>query len=143
MGGRGGKNITAARIQLQWISKDLTDPQSVYALHTYDSEAFVYRKTLEIVHCFNRVHKCRRGMKLARLTCEVTKWTSLLTVVLVVLVGTALLRSWSDAVLRWLIVAGVTMASTAVVTFAFAEVCLQTIRRQYNKSKSLDATLLS
>lgn len=130
-------NLEAARRQLAWIGKDLTDPQSVYALHTLDSEKYVYEKTREVVYCFERVNKCRRGIRRVRLACEFTKWSSILGVVFVVFFAGALWGRMPDVMIRIIAIVGGAAVGIAVLSFVYAEGWFQVIRSQHDRSKAL------
>jgi len=136
------KNLNAAMVRLQWIGRDLSDPQSNYASHTLDIEAFAYDKTRYVMRCFSRVRTCRAAFVYARLFCEIAKWTSMLGVVMVLVTAAALIRDWERALVP-IAMAGAVVVSVAILSFALAEGCLQAVRQLHTRSLGADATLPS
>jgi hypothetical protein len=137
------KNFEAARTQLEWIGRDLTDPQSTYALHTVSIEELAYDKTREVVSYFDRVKKCRTAFARCRPAYETAKWASMIAILVSVLTIGALYLQLPDFVLHCMGVAVGLPVIASVVAFVVAERCTQVIQGHNARSRRLDATTRS
>lgn len=135
------RNREVLRERLQYLAADMTNEKSEYALRTIDSEAFVRTRTLQIIHCFRRMKRCRFCLTCAYVAFECVLWSAYLGFVIIGLF--IIFNLFHPAFVKVDAIAGSACVGLSLIGVIIGELCLQAIRLQRVRSEGLDASIPS